>query len=264
LAKHVNLGPDGYSRRIAVDGQQYGPSRPWDTINNNYVDVEFFDTMGTPIVRGRAIDARDGGRAPKVAVVNETMATRFWPNRDPIGQLFTLVGDPNEAVEVIGVARNAKYFNALEPAALSYFYLPYRQHLQESMTLHVRTSTTDALALVPALRREVQALAPDLPMVDLRSMRDVFENKGLLAARLMAQMVGVMGLIGATLAIVGLYAVMAFVVTHRTREIGIRMALGATRASVARMTLGWGLKAAVAGLVLGLALALSLANVLRD
>src|SRR5439155_12768209 len=130
-------------------------------------------------------------------------------------------------------------------------YLPYKQNFRSLMTLHVYTAGEPG-SLIHAVQREMKTLAGDMPVSDVRTMKEIFERKGLLLSRLLAQMVAAMGLIGLTLAVVGLYAVLAFAVGRRTKEIGIRMALGASGESVRRMILGSGLRVTIVGTMIGL------------
>src|SRR5205814_6561286 len=141
----------------------------------NHVEAGYFETMATPILPGRAFDGHDTGNSPRVAIVNETLARRFWPGRETIGHRIRLDAKSGPVLEVIGVARECKYTEILE-RPLSYVYLPYRQNFASQMTLHVYTAIEPA-SLVPALRREIQVLAPDLPVLDIRTMKEMFENK---------------------------------------------------------------------------------------
>ncbi|MBY0506129.1 MAG: ABC transporter permease [Bryobacteraceae bacterium] len=262
LAQHVKLGTETSSRKVTVEGFAHPQHRGWDRIQYNQVSAGYFATLQIPLREGRALDERDQASAPRTAVINETMAQRYWPNQSALGRRFQLTSADPVTVEVVGIARNTKYDNMLEPRK-PYFYLAAEQFPGEALSLHIRTAR-DPLALVPFLRREVKALAPELPVYDIRSLREAFENKGLLAARIMAQMIGLMGVMGLLIAVVGLYALLAFLVERRRREIGIRMALGASAARVSRMILASGMKLILAGLATGLAAAALLTGALTQ
>jgi len=214
-------------------------------------------------VKGRAFDASDRAGAPGAAIINQELARRFWPNADALGRQIQFgVGKRAAVLEVIGIARNGKYQATIDLPA-PYIYVSFPQQFRSNMTLFVQTAD-DPLSLAPTLRREVQSLAPDVPVYGIHSMRETFDAHGLLASRIMAQMVGATGVIGLLLGVAGLYAVVAFAVARGTREIGIRMALGATSGSVLRKVLASGLKLAIIGGALGVAAALVLTGYLRE
>jgi putative ABC transport system permease protein len=196
-------------------------------------------------------------------VVNQALAQRFWPNGNAVGQRIRFGDWPAAPVlQVVGVAGNGKYQSAsdkFEP----YLYIPERQMEPVPMTLFVYTAS-DPAHMASAIRAEVNAAAPDMPMYEVHTMKEIFEVHGLLPARGMAQMVGAMGAIGLVLGVLGLYAVAAFAVTRRTREIGIRMALGATAESVLRSVLASGVKVTLAGIAIGIGGALLLTRYFAD
>jgi predicted permease len=229
----------------------------------NHVGYAYFDTMRIPIVRGRAFvedDEHDRSTTRRIAIVNETMAMKMWPGQDPIGKRLRVYG-PNEPVlEVVGVARDSKYVLVFE-APRPFLYLPIERD-SSMRTLHVRAKGDPAL-LMPRLEREIASMAPDLPMADLRTMPQSLTGIfGYLIFRLSAFQAGGMGLIGLTLAIVGIYGVVSFGASLRTREFGIRMALGAEPRDVLRLVLGQGLVLVVIGLATGLAAAAAMSRVL--
>jgi ABC-type antimicrobial peptide transport system permease subunit len=165
-------------------------------------------------------------------------------------------------LEVVGIARDGKYQATIDVPA-PYLYVPFPQQFRAGMTLFVHTEG-DPLKLAPTLRREIQSLAADVPMYGMHTMRQTFEAQGLLPSRVMMQMLGAMGGIGLLLGVAGLYAVVAFAVTRGKKEIGIRMALGATRGSVLRRVLASGLRIAAIGGGIGVAAALMLTRYLRE
>lgn len=243
LGSHVQLGPSYSSTALIRDNKNLG------YIVFNKVEPGFFETMATPILRGRPIDNRDTEKSPRVIVVNETLARRLFPEGSAIGRHVRMYAETGPMAEIVGIARDGKYADASEPPK-PYMYIPYAQDSQPRMTLFIYTAGEPA-ALAAPVRAEVKALDPNLLVFDIRTMHEVFEGFGLLALRIAAETTGSMGLIALALSALGLYAVMAFMVSSRTREIGIRMALGATSGEVQREVLRAGLKSTALGIVLG-------------
>jgi macrolide transport system ATP-binding/permease protein len=240
-------------RRVIIDGYQPRAGEDAPRAMSARVDENYFPLMETPILRGRSFDTRDTATSPLVAIVNETLASRSWPNRDPIGQRLRLDGPKGPVVEVVGVAKTGKYMYWAEPPQ-AYVWTPFAQDYRAQMTLVVRT-TADPASMAAAMRATTRALDPDMPSFDVRTLESFFEKRAMLGPRLIAQMVTAIGMMGLLLAVVGLYAVVAYAVNRRTREIGIRMAIGARPGDVLRMVLNQGLGFTVAGLAMGIALA---------
>jgi predicted permease len=207
--------------------------------------------MRVPLVRGRGFDAADRAGAPQVAIVNEAFAARFWPGQDPIGKRLSSFSRAR-SIEVVGVARDGKY-QTLTESPLPYVYRPYLQEY-EDMVLHVRVAG-DVAAMIPTIRREIRAVDGRLPILTLASMESqtAFAT---LPQRIAASLLGACAVLALLLAAVGLYGVVAYAVSRRTREIGIRMALGAARGAVMRMVLQGSMKLVALGLAIGLALSL--------
>ena len=257
LGSHIPMGPGSQWDRVTPIGIE--TTEPLSVMCDS-VEAGYFASMATDVVKGRAFDARDRPGAPGTAIINQELARRFWPNADALGRQIQFgVGKRAAVLEVIGIARNGKYQATIDLPA-PYIYVSFPQQFRSNMTLFVQTAD-DPLSLAPTLRREVQSLAPDVPVYGIHSMRETFDAHGLLASRIMAQMVGATGLL---LGVAGLYAVVAFGVARGTREIGIRMALGATSGSVRRKVLTSGLKLAIIGGALGVAAALALTRYLRE
>jgi predicted permease len=212
----MGITVDGYTPQVGEDVMAY----------YNHVAPHYFDTMGIAIVRGRAIAADDGPGRPLVAVVNETMARRYWQGRDPVGATIRF---GRGAVTVVGVARDGKY-QSLTEAPRNYLYLPLRQNYYPDLVLHVATDTDPALVL-PSVRSAVHALDPDLPLFDVRTI-DEHMRVATFVQRVAASLLGVFGALGLFLAAVGLYGVISFNAAQRTGEIGLRVALGADRLRV--------------------------------
>jgi len=216
------------------------------SVDLTLVDGDYFGAIRLPLVRGRAFGRADAASAPKVAVVNETLARRYWPGGDAVGRTFGLHG---ERVTVVGVARDAKY-GTLTEARLPMVYLPLAQQWRPDRHLLVRGSPD---ALGAALRAVVHDLDPALPPPVVSTLRE--ENAiVLLPQRVAAIVTGALGVAGLLLASVGLYGVIAYSVGRRAREIGVRVALGARRADVLGMVLRDGLRLAGLGVAIGLAL----------
>jgi len=260
LGSHIPMGPGSQWDRVTPIGIE--TTEPLSVMCDS-VEPGYFASMATDVVKGRAFDARDRPGAPGAAIINQELARRFWPNADALRRQIQFgVGKRAAVLEVIGIARNGKYQATIDLPA-PYIYVSFPQQFRSNMTLFVQTAD-DPLSLAPTLRREVQSLAPDVPVYGIHSMRETFDAHGLLASRIMAQMVGATGVIGLLLGVAGLYAVVAFAVARGTREIGIRMALGATSGSVRRKVLTSGLKLAIIGGALGVAAALALTRYLRE
>src|SRR5262249_37310511 len=189
------------------------------------VDEHSFDTFGVAIVKGRGFAETDRESAQRVAVVNEAAARKYWPGQDAIGKRLRLERADGPWAEVVGVARTHKYLWSGEPP-IDYVYLPAAQTERRQMTLLVECEG-DARGLAAPLRELVRSLDPDMPVHDLRTMEDFFEKRAVTMPRMIVDTVGSMGVLGLSLALVGLYGLMAYSVSRRTREIGIRMAGGA-------------------------------------
>lgn len=225
------------------------------------VTAKYFDTTQTPLVRGRSFDRGDDEQSRRVGIVNETMGRQLWPAADPMGQRFRF-GRTGEWIEVVGIARDGKYLMVGE-APRPFFYLPLAQHYQSPLTLMVR-SASDPAPLSSALQQTVNWMDPDLPVFNVRTMSRHLHDSvfGFMPMRMGAVMAGAQGLIGALLAVMGLYSVVAYAVVRRTREIGVRRALGAGRGDVVRLVLREGMWLSLVGVAIGLVLAIGIGFVL--
>ncbi len=252
LAERTPLGLD-YSRRgVGVEG--YEPARGEDMeFGANIVGPGYLGLMHIPLERGRDFSETDRAGSLPVAIVNQSFARRFWPGEDPIGKRIRM-GD--SAREVVGVAHDSKT-RSLDESPAPYFYLPFLQFYQPNMTLEVRTAG-DPAAMIPAVRREIAALDRDLP-VQSGTMEDAL-GLSLLPQRAGATVLGIFSVLGLVLASVGLYGVVAYAVAQRTRDLGIRVALGAESSDIYRVVLGHGVKLTSFGLVIGIVAALILAR----
>jgi predicted permease len=219
----------------------------------NYIDEDYFETMGIPVLRGRGLRETDSETAPLVAVINQVMAARFWPNQDPIGRRFRMNSPDLPLCEVVGVARDSKYLAVFENP-LPYFYVPSSQHYGSLRHVQVR-SMMPPDALKRQLVRTIQSIEPDMPVADVQTMLESIEGGpgGFLLFRLGAIQAGTMGALGLVLAVIGVYGVVSYGATQRTREIGIRMALGAHPRDILRMILRQGVWMIAGGVLVGIA-----------
>jgi len=238
------------TRSVAPEGYQFPKGKESDSVFSDIVSDQYFDTMGTPVVRGRAIDATDTATSPHVAVINQFMADQYWPRQDPIGKRFRADGPDGDWIQVIGVTKTGTYLAFGEPQ-LSFFYVPMSQQPPGRMTLLVETRG-DAAALTGPVRGLVRSVDAHQPVYSVMTMREYFRTQGLQALRLIVDVVGGMGILGLSMALVGLYALVSYSVSRRTREIGIRMAIGAERVDILRIVLRQGMTLAMVGVGLGL------------
>jgi predicted permease len=242
------------SQPVVPEGWQAPPGEAALRTFGSSVSDGYFATMGIRLRSGREFLPSDGENTPLVAVVNETLADRFWKG-DAVGKRFHLGDAAAPMVEIVGVANNSKYAWIAEPP-MDFVYLPCRQHPNPKLSLVVESIGPDADAIAPVLRRILHNLDRNMPVFDARSMHDFYTQRAVKTTGILVQIVTGMGLMGLALAVVGLYGLVAYSVSRRTHEIGIRMALGAHRGDVMRMVLRQGLKPAVAGVTIGLVLAI--------
>jgi len=227
-----------------------------------YISDGYFQTMGIPILEGRPVLETDRENTPPVAVVNEHMANHYWKG-DALGKRFQIEGTGQAIFEVVGIAKMSKYLWIAE-APQDFVYLSYRQRAAfdpanagSRLTLVAESQAQDAATIAPALRQVVQGLDRDMPVFDVRTMHNLYTQFDVKRTDCLTEVVGAMGLMGMLLATVGLYGLVAYSVSRRTREIGIRMALGADRPSVVWMVLRQGLWLGLAGVGAGLVAALA-------
>jgi predicted permease len=247
---------------IAPEGFQFPPGKDNATVLASHVDEHYFDALGLRVLRGRGFRVDDADRAPKVAIVNEQFAAHYWPNQDPIGKRFRVVERDNAWVQVVGLAKTSKYVFIAEPPT-EFVYLPYRQWHDPRLIL-LAQSAGDPSTLAAPLREMVRGLDANLPVYNVRTMADLYRMRATSIFHVIIGTVAGLGTLGLGLAIVGLYGLVAYAVSRRTREIGIRMAIGADRRTVVKMLLRQGITLAAVGLGAGLAASVGAGALLRS
>ena len=230
------------------------------------VSPDYFRTLELPIVRGRAFIAADRQGAKGVIIINEILAERLWPGRDAVGQHILSQfgppesGEPERPLEVVGVSKTAKY-RSISEAPRNFVYVPLAQSFMEDLTFYVRRAP--GTSQIPAVRQAIRAFDPNLPVVHAQTLQQATAI-GLLPQKIAAWIAGSVGVVGLLLAALGLYGLVAFSVAQRTREIAVRMALGATRESVLGLVLRQSARLALIGGVVGFALAIGVGLVLQS
>ncbi len=258
LAESVPLAFEGSRRGISVEGYERRKGEDSE-YHYNTVGSRYFETMGIDLAAGRSFADTDREGAPGVVIVNESFARRFWPGQNPLGKRLSASGPQGKFLEIVGVAKDGKY-NTLGEAPLPFVYFPFGQNYSPGMTLHVRTSG-DPKNLLAAVRDEVRALDKNLPVSNVKTLNEHLGG-ALLLPRVGAMLLGILGLLALVLAAAGLFGVMSFSVARQTREIGIRMALGAQPRDVLKLVLTEGMSLVVFGVCLGLALSFAATRLL--
>jgi predicted permease len=262
----IPLGGSHDDSVILAEGYQMKPGESLISPLNISVTPGYFEALGIHMVRGRSFDERDNENAPRVVIVDERLAQHFWPDRDPIGRRMYMPGDDKDLLKtdehtvwltVIGVARTLRYENLDGSGApVGAYYFPNSQQPAGGFTFALKTAA-DPGSVVRALREEISRLDPDLAVFDVHSMSERIDLS-LSSRRTSMLLANAFGGVALFLASLGIYGVLAYLVARRTREIGIRVALGSTRAGILRLVLREGFELVALGLVLGFAGALSL------
>jgi predicted permease len=242
------------STSIYVQGRVYGDDRDaGGSINRLVISPNFFEVMEIPIVAGRPFTPRDNETAPKVVLINETAAKKYFPGEHPLGRRFGSSVEQSGQLEIVGIARDAKYDNLREPPPPT-MYVPYLQTRAASAVIEVRTAA-DPASVTSAVREAVRQVDPNLPMMDVSTQLEQVERR-LQQEKMFAQAYTLFGGLALVLAAIGLFGVMSYSVSRRTNEIGIRMALGAQRADVLRLVLRESMILVIVGVVIGVAVTL--------
>ncbi|HWS95270.1 MAG TPA: ABC transporter permease, partial [Candidatus Methylomirabilis sp.] len=260
----VPMGVISSQDEIIPDNQPLEPGQVPPVVFDNYVTSRYFETLRIPIKRGRTFSDADNENAPKVAVINETMAKKFWPNGDALGRRFKSKDNEHKwtDIEVVGVVQDGKYKGIIEDP-IAYAYRPLAQDYVPLRNIQVRTSVPPE-SLELEIAATIHGLAPGLAVTVKTMEQDLQGINGYLFYRLGAQLSGAMGLLGLILAVVGVYSVVSYAAAQRTHEIGIRMALGADARDVLKMMLSRSLLMIAAGVGLGMILSFVGARTLRS
>jgi putative ABC transport system permease protein len=264
LATSVPMGyySNGYDN-LQIEGFEPVPGQGSPHAGCNSVSTGYFHTMRIALLRGRTILDSDSQNSKLVAVINEEMATRYWPHRDALGGHFTLPTDRRHPIEVVGVVKNVRNQGLTGPIG-PFFYRPLAQDYSVPITLQLRTTMPPAPAIRDAAT-VIRSLAPAMPIFDMQSMTQALNTlAGLLLYRLGAVLTASLGALGLALALVGVYGVVSYAASQRTHEIGIRMALGAQPRQALKTILGQGLLVSGAGILVGAVLAGVIGQLARD
>ena len=253
-ASFMPVSDAGMRDGVIIEGHQAQPGEDTE-IDLNIVALNYFETMGINLMRGRDFSAQDNESAPRVAIINEAMARRYWPDQDPIARKFSISGPKGPFIEIAGVVKTGAY-RSIGEEPIPYIYLPSAQNQAGGFTIIVKTAG-NPLALAAALRAEVYGLDGNLPVFDVKTMNSHI-GMAISQERMIATLLGIFGSLALILAAVGIYGVMSYSVTQRRREIGVRMALGAESGDILRLIVGRGLLLTLSGVGIGLAGALAL------
>lgn len=263
LAEFVPLGIGRNVTGLYIEGEQFSPDSPIDEkskLSHAAVSSDYFKSLDIPLVYGRDFNDRDNETSPDVVIVNETLARRMSADGNAVGKRLRM-DSKGDYLEVVGVVRDIKY-ESLSESPLYFAYRPLGQRYQPAMTVHLRV-VGDPAAAIGQLRSEVKALDPNLPLTDVKTMAEHMRLP-LAPAKLFVSLTGGFAVLTVMLAAIGLYGVMAYLVSTRTHEIGIRMALGAQTSGIHRLILGQGMSLAISGIAIGLMAAFAFTRILSS
>jgi putative ABC transport system permease protein len=262
IVTHLPLGGSNSSSSFLVEGTPEPPPGQEFDARYRVCSPGYFQTMGIPLLQGRAFSDQDRPGTPLVTIVNETMARKYWPNQDPIGRRIRNTGPPEENpwMQVVGVVADVKH--ELNLPVTPEYYTAHAQDVWSSMVLVAKTKVEPAAMAAP-IREQVWAIDKDQPVFDVRTMKEV-RGISLALHTFSSVMLSIFAAVALLLAAVGIYGVMSFNVTQRTHEIGIRMALGARATDVLKLMVGNGMLMAVVGVLIGLAGAYGITRVLAS
>ncbi len=262
LSLVVPLAPNQSNQTVIPEGFQFPKGQESAQVLQNAIDERYFDVMQTPILRGRAFTTNDKADSTRVAIVNEEFAKKYWPNQDAVGKKIRLEDAKGPLFQIVGVAKTAKYIFVAEPPQ-PFVYFPFTQHPQTSMSILVETYG-DPAAMTAPIRDVVRSLNPDQPIYNARTLANFYDQRAVAVFLMILQLVAAMGTLGLALAVVGLYGLIAYSVSRRTQEIGIRMALGAQRSDVAALILRQGFVLAIIGIAIGFAASIAVRGILAQ
>jgi len=251
LASSVPISTFPSGQRIYAENRPVLPDRPVPKILFNRIDSGYFETMSIPVLLGRGFLDSDNERAPLVAVINQTMASRLWPGENPIGKRLSVESESGPFLEIIGVVRDSKYQSIAEDSQ-PYFYIPLEQNYTSFRILQVRSSVAPAL-LTGQMQREIRELNPAITVVDIRTMEESLQGAtGFFIFRLGASLAAFIGTMGLILAVIGVYGMVSYTAARRTQEIGVRIALGANSYQILELIVGQGVRTVFMGVIAGL------------
>jgi putative ABC transport system permease protein len=266
MTSHLPLGGNNRVRNFDIEGQAPAPpGQSAPLANYRITSPDFFRALSVPLLKGRFFNEQDTSSAPGVAIINETMANRYWPDQDPIGKRVRRVvpgaKEPLPWLQIVGVVKAIRHIS-LQDKPKPELYVPYQQNASRDMTLVLRTAS-DPLQLVSAVRNEVGSVDKDQPLFNINTMEQVV-NESMVLNRFSMYLLAVFSIIALVLAAVGIYGVMSYSVTQRRHEIGVRIALGAQRTDVIKMIVKQGMGLALLGVGIGLLAALGLMRLIAS